>query len=182
MLFRSANPKSLFYQSLKEISKNTFTEEYKNNEELKTLRSSLTKNEKDINSLLDKIKYVDIDLLDDISKEIKSLKEQNLKIEKQIKDLTNTNYEEINDKDTADLLLNVLDTYFNEFNELDLNTKRNLIKLLVSSVTTDGEDITINFIGARILQDKDVCACSKTSDVLRISSFPTSESFKRDTD
>ena len=117
-------------------------------------------------------------LLDDISKEIKSLKEQNLKIEKQIKDLTNTNYEEINDKDTADLLLNVLDTYFNEFNELDLNTKRNLIKLLVSSVTTDGEDITINFIGARTLQDKDVCACNKTSDVLRISGFPTGEDSK----
>ncbi len=173
-----ANPKSLFYQSLKEISKNTFTEEYKNNEELKALRTSLTKNEKDISSLLDKIKYVDIDLLDDISKEIKSLKEQNLKIEKQIKDLTNTNYEEINDKDTADLLLNVLDTYFNEFNELDLNTKRNLIKLLVSSVTTDGEDITINFIGARTLQDKDVCACNKTSDVLRISGFPTGEDSK----
>lgn len=148
-----ANPNSLFYQSLKEISKNTFTEEYKNNEELKALRSSLFKNEKDINALLDKIKYIDVELLDDISKEIKSLKEQNIKIEKQIKDLTNTNYDEINDKDTSDLVLHVLDTYFNEFDNLDLNTKRNLIKLLVSSITTDGEDITINFIGARNIKD-----------------------------
>lgn len=159
-----ANPNSLFYQSLKEISKNTFTEEYKNNEELKALRSSLSKNEKDINALLDKIKYIDIELLDDISKEIKSLKEQNIKIEKQIKDLTNTNYDEINDKDTSDLVLHVLDTYFNEFDNLDLNTKRNLIKLLVSSITTDGEDITINFIGARNIKDD---------------TFPTSEDSKR---
>lgn len=158
-----ANPNSLFYQSLKEISKNTFTEEYKNNEELKALRSSLSKNEKDINALLDKIKYIDVELLDDISKEIKSLKEQNIKIEKQIKDLTNTNYDEINDKDTSDLVLHVLDTYFNEFDNLDLNTKRNLIKLLVSSITTDGEDITINFIGARNIKDD---------------SFPTSEDSK----
>lgn len=158
-----ANPTSLFYQSLKEISKNTFTEEYKNNEELKTLRSSLSKNEKDINSLLDKIKYIDIELLDDVSKEIKSLKEQNIKIEKQIKELTNTNYDEISDKDTSDLVLNVLDTYFNEFDNLDLNTKRNLIKLLVSSITTDGEDITINFIGARNIKDD---------------TFPTSEDSK----
>lgn len=158
-----ANPNSLFYQSLKEISKNTFTEEYKNNEELKALRSSLSKNEKDINALLDKIKYIDIELLDDISKEIKSLKEQNIKIEKQIKDLTNTNYDEINDKDTSDLVLHVLDTYFNEFDNLDLNTKRNLIKLLVSSITTDGEDITINFIGARNIKDD---------------TFPTSEDSK----
>lgn len=158
-----ANPNSLFYQSLKEISKNTFTEEYKNNEELKALRSSLSKNEKDINALLDKIKYIDIELLDDISKEIKSLKEQNIKIEKQIKDLTNTNYDEINDKDTSDLVLHILDTYFNEFDNLDLNTKRNLIKLLVSSITTDGEDITINFIGARNIKDD---------------TFPTSEDSK----
>lgn len=158
-----ANPNSLFYQSLKEISKNTFTEEYKNNEELKALRSSLSKNEKDINALLDKIKYIDVELLDDISKEIKSLKEQNIKIEKQIKDLTNTNYDEINDKDTSDLVLHVLDTYFNEFDNLDLNTKRNLIKLLVSSITTDGEDITINFIGARNIKDD---------------TFPTSEDSK----
>ena len=158
-----ANPNSLFYQSLKEISKNTFTEEYKNNEELKALRSSLSKNEKDINALLDKIKYIDVELLDDVSKEIKSLKEQNIKIEKQIKELTNTNYDEINDKDTSDLVLHVLDTYFNEFDNLDLNTKRNLIKLLVSSITTDGEDITINFIGARNIKDD---------------SFPTSEDSK----
>lgn len=159
-----ANPTSLFYQSLKEISKNTFTEEYKNNEELKALRSSLSKNEKDINALLDKIKYIDVELLDDVSKEIKSLKEQNIKLEKQIKDLTNTNYDEINDKDTSDLVLHVLDTYFNEFDNLDLNTKRNLIKLLVSSITTDGEDITINFIGARNIKDD---------------TFPTSEDSKR---
>ncbi len=158
-----ANPNSLFYQSLKEISKNTFTEEYKNNEELKALRSSLSKNEKDINALLDKIKYIDVELLDDVSKEIKSLKEQNIKIEKQIKDLTNANYDEINDKDTSDLVLHVLDTYFNEFDNLDLNTKRNLIKLLVSSITTDGEDITINFIGARNIKDD---------------TFPTSEDSK----
>ena len=158
-----ANPNSLFYQSLKEISKNTFTEEYKNNEELKALRSSLSKNEKDINALLDKIKYIDVELLDDVSKEIKSLKEQNIKIEKQIKDLTNANYDEINDKDTSDLVLHVLDTYFNEFDNLDLNTKRNLIKLLVSSITTDGEDITINFIGARNIKDD---------------TFPTSEDRK----
>ena len=68
------NPTSLFYQSLKKISKNTFTEEYKNNEELKVLRSSLSKNEKDINSLLDKIKYWIVNIfLDNFHKDIFNL-------------------------------------------------------------------------------------------------------------
>ena len=104
--------------------------------------------------MLDKIKYVDVSLLDDISNEIKKLKETNIELQKQIKSLTNTNYDEINDKETANLVLNILDTYLTSFDNLDLNTKRNMIKLLVSSITTDGEDITINFLGARNVKDK----------------------------
>ncbi|MCI9434932.1 MAG: recombinase family protein [Bacilli bacterium] len=148
-----ANPSSLFYQSLKKISKDNFSEQFKNNEELKSLKIEMTKNEKNIASLLDKIKYIDIELLDDISKEIKSLKEQNLKIEQEIKKITSKDYEKINDKDTADILLNILDNYFNNFYNLDLNTKRTLIKTLVSTITSDGNDITINFIGARNIKD-----------------------------
>ena len=51
------------------------------------------------------------------------------------------------------MLLNIFDTYFTSFDTLDLNTKRNMIKLLISSVTSDGENITINFIGARNIKD-----------------------------
>lgn len=154
-----ANPSSLFYQSLKKISKDSFTEQFKSNEELKSLRITLAKNEKNISSLLDKIKYIDIELLDDISKEIKSLKEQNLKIEHEIKKITNKDYEKINDKDTADILLNILDNYYNDFYNLDLNTKRTLIKTLVSTITSDGNDITINFIGARNIKDDAFPTC-----------------------
>ena len=80
--------------------------------------------------------------------------------------LTNTNYDEISDKETADMVLNIIDTYFSSFDTLDLNTKRNLIRLLVSSITSDGENITINFIGARNLPPDD--------------NFPTGGSSKRD--
>ena len=151
---KMAAPNSKFYKALKNISLNTFNQKDKNNEEIKALKSSVNKNQNDINSLLNKIKYVDVSLLDDISNEIKELRETNAELEKQIKSLTNTNYDEISDKETADLVLNVLDTYFETFDNLDLNTKRNLIKLLVSSITTDGEDITINLIGARTVDVK----------------------------
>ena len=146
---KMAVPTSKFYKALKSISSNTFNIENKKNEEVKILRATIRKNEKDIALLLDKIKYVDLDLLDDIQNEIKKLKKINADLENQIKELTNYNYNEVKDKETADLLLNVLDTYFKSFDMLDLNTKRNMIKMLVSSITTDGEDITINFIGSR---------------------------------
>ena len=144
-----ANPSSLFYQSLKNISLNNISEQDKNDEELKRLKLSLSKNENDISLLLDKIKYVDVTLLDDISSEMKKIKEKNKVIQNRIKKLSNINYTEINDKETADIFLNVINTYFYEFNKLDLKEKRNLIKLLIGTIISDGKDITINFIDAR---------------------------------
>lgn len=149
-------PTSKFYKALKNISFNTFNKDNKNNEEIKTLKSLINKNEKEISLLLDKVKYVDVSLLDDISAEIKKLKKTNEELKKQVKAITNTNFNEISDSDTAGLILNIIDTYFTSFDSLDLNTKRNLIRLLVSSVTTDGEDITINFIGARNMKDESI--------------------------
>lgn len=146
-----ANPTSAFYKELKKLSTTEFKKDDKNNEEIKTLKTIYNKNENDINALIDKIKYVDVSLLDDISKEIKKLKETNSSLNKKIRELSNIKNDEIDDKETANLVISILDTYFNSFDELDLNTKRNMIKMLVSSITSDGEDITINFIGARNL-------------------------------
>ena len=92
---------------------------------------------------------MDVTLLDDISSEMKKIKEKNKVIQNRIKKLSNINYTEINDKETADIFLNVINTYFYEFNKLDLKEKRNLIKLLIGTIISDGKDITINFIDAR---------------------------------
>jgi len=142
-------PTSKFYKAVKSLSVNTFSEDDKNNKEIERLKSLIYKNENDIASLLDKIKHIDVSLLDDLSKEIKKLKQANAEYEKQLKALTNNNHNEVSDKATAKLLLSIMDNYLTSFDSLDLNTKRNMIKLLVSSITSDGQDITINFLGAR---------------------------------
>jgi len=149
-----ARPSSKFYKSLKKLSTNSFNKDDKNNQELKALKSTLSKNENDIATLLDKIKIIDNSLLDDLTTEIKKLKDSNIEIENRIKELSDNDYNQISDKETAEMLLNILDTYFNSFDTLDLNTKRNMIKLLISSITSDGIDITINFIGARTMTDE----------------------------
>ncbi len=142
-------PNRTFYQALKQLSNNVFIQNDKNNEEVKALKTIMNKNQKDMILLLDKIKYVDIELLDHLSNEIKRLKRANQEIEKQINKSSNTNYDEINDKETADLVLHGLNNYFTSFDTLDLKTKRNMIKMLVTSITSNGEDITINFTGAK---------------------------------
>lgn len=146
------NPTSKFYKALKEMSANCFEEDNKNIIEIKNIKNLINKNENDILTLLDRIKYVDISLIDDLSNEIKKIKEKNIELKNQLKKL-NYATDEIDDKETANILLNVINTYFNTLNDLDLNTKRNMIKLLVSSITSDGENITINFIGARDIKE-----------------------------
>lgn len=173
------NPNSEFYKSLKSLANANFEENDKNKEEIKSLNSTISKNERDINSLLDRIKYIDVSLLDDVTNEIKKLKEKNLELEKRIRELTNYNYDEISDKETANIALNILDTYFCQFELLDLNTKRTLLKMLISSVTSDGENITINFLGARNVRNSEICACKIDGDTLMIPCFPTGENSKR---
>ena len=126
-----------------------FDKDHRENQELNTLKSLIYKNETNIALLIDKIKFIDVSLIDDLSKEIKELKEANCQLEKQVKALTNSSYSEINDKETAELILSIMDTYLTSFDTLDLNSKRNMLKLLVSSITSDGGNITINFLGAR---------------------------------
>ncbi|MCL2841858.1 MAG: recombinase family protein [Oscillospiraceae bacterium] len=142
-------PTSKFYQALKKLSSDAFNKDYRDNQELKTLKSLIYKNETNISLLLDRIKFVDVSLIDELSKEIKELKEANNQLGKQVKALTNNSYDEISDKETAELLLSIIDTYLTSFDTLDLNSKRTMIKLLVSSITSDGENVTLNFLGAR---------------------------------
>ena len=66
-----AVPTSSFYKALKKISANTFSKESKQNEEVKLLKSTISKNEKNIAILLDRLKYVDVTLIDEISHQIK---------------------------------------------------------------------------------------------------------------
>lgn len=170
-----ANPSSKFYETLKKISKDNFTKEYKQNEEIKAIRKQITKNENDIQGLSERLPYVDIELVKEQTERIVELKKKNEELQNKLKLLTNTTTDEINDKETADIILKVLDTYMNVFDKLDLNTKRNMIKLLVSSITSDGEDLTINFIGARSVNNSDVESCIKNDST----NFPSGDNCKR---
>lgn len=178
-----ANPTSKFYEALKKISKDNFSKAYKDNEELKALKKQINKNETEIKELSDRLPYIAIELVHEQSERIVELKRKTAELQKKAKLLTNTNYDEINDKESADILLNVLDTYTSSFDNLDLNTKRNMIKLLVSSITSDGEDITINLVGTRTVSNDEAssCACAIKQDFLKVSNFPTGESCKWNT-
>lgn len=104
------------------------------------------KNERDLKSLIHKITYIDVELMEDISKEIKKIKEENNKIKEQIKQLNKNqcNYElEIADDEIEKLVLEVIDHFFDSFTNLDIMKQRKLLKLFISSAIWNGETVNI---------------------------------------
>jgi site-specific DNA recombinase len=146
---------SNFYKALKNLSKEVFDKEDEKTAQLKSLQFHIQKNERNIASLLEKIKFVDIELLDDVQGEIKALKKENKELEKKAKELSVLNYDEVENQQTAEMIINIIDTYMTSVDSLNVNTRRMLLKLLTSSITTDGTDIFIDFIGARNITPSD---------------------------
>lgn len=145
-------PNSILYKSLKKISNGSFDEVSIKNNEKQALQKSYELNEKSIQNYVDKIMFIDGEALNEVNKKIGKLKSKNIEILNQIKGLDkDIPKNQITDKDSAKLVLDIIDKYFTTFDSFDLDTRRTLLKTIISSVETDGETLTINFIGS----DKD---------------------------
>ena len=46
-------------------------------------------------------------------------------------------------------MLNIIESYFTTFDTLDLTTRRNLLRIIISSIQSNGEDLELNLIGVR---------------------------------
>ena len=117
--------------------------------ELYTLNNEIKKNERDIESLIEKIKIVPTDIVPDIAKEIQKLKQKNIELTEKTELLETNKNSLIQDSENAKLVLNILDTYCKRFDELDLLQKRTIIKLLFSSAYSDGNNLVLNVAGTR---------------------------------
>jgi site-specific DNA recombinase len=147
------SPTSDLYNELKEIANSIETEDETIKEEIKSLKSSYNKNQTEIDSLLEKIKIIDSDLIADISKEIKKLRDINTDIQNKINDIVAANQKDTIDRETAEIIFDIVKNYSANFDKLDTLQKRSLLKLLLNSVETDGENLIVNFFGNKTAQD-----------------------------
>ena len=136
----------IFYKEIKKLTYNNYNLEEKRNNELTILEQKIEKNEKDIKSLVDKIKLVKDDIVPIISEEILSLKNKNQELEERINELKNKEKYNTLSSD-EEIVLDILNNYFSNFDKLDLIEKRNLVKLVVESACSDGDNLTINLVG-----------------------------------
>lgn len=138
-------PNLKIVRELKKLVNNK-QEETEENFELDRLNRLYRKNEKDLKSLINRIRYIDIDLIEDINKEIKKIKEENKKINEQIKLLSTnqSNYEiEISDYEIEKLVSEVMNNFFDSFTNLDIMKQRKLLKMFISSAIWNGKTVEI---------------------------------------
>ena len=133
---------------LKLIADGKEKETTKKQNELQTLNATLTRNKMKIESLIDRMAIIDVDLINDVALQVKDLKSKNIEMEKRIAELTKEVSQETDQREIASLALDMIDKYMSSFDTLDIVDKRIMIKLLVSSVESDGDNVYINYIGS----------------------------------
>ena len=69
-------------------------------------------------------------------------------MENRVDELTKEVNREMDQREIASLALDMINKYMNAFDTLDVVDQRIMIKLLVSSVESDGDNVYINYIGS----------------------------------
>ena len=118
-------PNSKICEELKKIS---FAENIANeNDELAQLKEAYNKNQKSLENLVKKNQYVDIELIDDINKEVKLIKQKNLKIKEKIDTITNnasnTGDVTFSEKEIAKIVMEIIQNHLKKFEELESHRK-----------------------------------------------------------
>ena len=118
------------------------------------LKRKLKKNQEAIKNLVDKLKYMDIEVVDFINNELKKLKQENEEIQEELLKLEkNQNvgeYGENSEAENAMLVLDIINNYFKTFECFDLKSKRDILKLLIEDMRGKGKNIEIDLLNTKI--------------------------------
>lgn len=140
-------PTNMLINKIKLLINNKEKKSDKRINELQTLNTILSRNKRKVKALIDKMAIIDGELIADITAQIKSIKSKNLEIEKRIIELSKETEKEIDKDEVTVLALNIINKYMSSFDSLNIVDKRLMIKSLVNTIESDGENIYINYMG-----------------------------------
>lgn len=148
-------PNSEIYKELKHL---TFSERKNTkNIDIALLEKECEKKQQDIDNTIDKLKYIDVDLIDTINLSLRKMKNEKLELETKIRKLKSNQEIENNNKDevkTAKNVLYIIDNCFKIFDYYDLKTKRDIAKLFIENIVGEGNEVTINFLNTKINENQ----------------------------
>ena len=145
-------PNSDIYEELKKIS--ISKEKKDNSNEIQTLYKTYNKNIEAIKNLIDKLKFIDNDVIEFVNEELRNLKKQNEEIQEKIQKLEKENKEQKVERSLestgADLVLKIINNCFDNFDSFDLKFKKDIMKLLIKDIIGNGDTIEVNMLNTKI--------------------------------
>ena len=146
-------PSSEIYKELKamSISRNTVSD---NIAEIESLKKTYNKNKEAIKKLIEKLKYIDIDVIDLINEELKKLKDENqsiqVKIQKLEKEKEKENVEKTQESKGAKLILDIIDNCIDRFDELDLKLRKDILRIFINELWGNGENVRGKILNTKL--------------------------------
>ena len=148
----------------KELKKMQFVTKDTKEEENKNLEKQFKKNQNEIKALIDKMKYLDVDLMKMVNNELKELKQKNEIIQGKLKEISKQEsekqYKLIREEKKAKLVLNIIDNCFSVFEKFDLKYKRDLMNIFIESAYGNGEKVEINLRSTNIEESRKKLFCA----------------------
>lgn len=157
-------PNSEVYNELKNMSLNN-NQTQNMAEEIETLKKEYEKNEKDIKDLAQKVKYIDISVIDIINKELIQAKNKSEELKNKIEILENskTDNKKMNTKLSkgSKYILSIINNCFDVFETFDLKSKKDILNLFVESAYGEGDTIEINLLNTKIPENQKKMICNQ---------------------
>ena len=150
-------PSSEVYKELKNISITKQNNDIK--EELQGLYKTLNKNKEEIKRIIEKLKYIDNDVVEFVNEELRKKKKENEEVQNKIDILENGNKDRENKEQKnkkkleskgAKLILDIVNNCFNLFEDLDIKTKKDILKILIQDIEGNGDKVIINMLNTKI--------------------------------
>lgn len=146
-------PNTEVYEELKKMA--TIKSTDNSNSELEFLQNAYNKNLEETEKLIEKLQYIDIDLMDMVNCKLRELKEQKQNLENQIANIKSRGkIKDTSEMQTAKDLLKVIDNSFDIFHTFDLKTKRDIVGLFIEKMYGDGENIEIFLLNTKLEDSK----------------------------
>lgn len=149
-------PNSEVYKELKKMAMAKSTDE--KNSELELLEKEYQKNSNEIKSLIEKLKYLDISVIDFVNDELKRLKEKNEKLEEKISRLQSNDivkeHEEMKMQKGAELVLEIVDNCFSIFDNFDIKFKKDILRILIENIKGTKNELEVNFLNTKLEESK----------------------------
>lgn len=110
------------------------------------LNKKLKSNLDAIKNLIDKLKYVDTEIVDYVNEEVKRIKKENKRIIVQLSKIKEKKDFEIQNSNGGDIVRSC----FKTFESLNIKSKKDILKILIEEMTGDGRNVNVKLFNTKI--------------------------------